>query len=87
MLGNHYLKNVELSTTKEGYEQFLVAAEEVKKLSEVTETGWDLFASFAIDKARRISFGQGALLGAAVVGSVVATKEIVAKRKAKRSKK
>lgn len=86
MLGNKYLKNVTCKVTEEGHAQYTIVAEEIDKLAKITDMGWDLTASKVFDKVRRISFGQGALIGAAVVGSVVAIKEIVTKHKEKNSK-
>jgi hypothetical protein len=85
MLGNKYLKDVMMKTTKEGYDQYNVVANEIDKLADITNMGWDLTASEVFDKVRKISFGQGALIGAAVVGGAVAVKEIISKRKKKKS--
>lgn len=87
MLGNKYLKNVMVNVTEEGSEQYNVVANEIDKLCTITKTSWSLTASHVFDKARKISFGQGALIGAAVVGGAVAVKEIVSKHKKKKSEK
>ena len=87
MLGNKYLKDVMMKTTKEGYDQYNVVANEIDKLADITNMGWDLTASEVFDKVRKISFGQGALIGAAVVGGAVAVKEIISKHKKKKSEK
>lgn len=81
MLGNKYLKNAMVNLTKEGSDQYHVAANELDKLCQVTEMRWDMIAGHVFDKARKISFGQGALIGAAVVGGAVAVKEIVSRHK------
>lgn len=87
MLGNKYLKDVMVNVTEEGSEQYHVVANEIDKLCMVTQMGWSLTANHVFDKVRKISFGQGALIGAAAVGSAVAVKEIVTRHKEKRSKK
>lgn len=87
MLGNKYLKNARVDLTKEGSDQYHVAANEIDKLCQVTKIRWDMTVGDVFDKARMISFGQGALIGAAVVGGAVAVKEIVSKHKKKKSEK
>ena len=87
MLGNKYLKNAMVQITEEGSDQYRIVADEVDKLAKITEMRWDVTAGHVFDKARKISFGQGAVVGAAVVGSVIAVKGLVARHKEKRSKK
>ena len=86
MFGNRMLSKVTIKASEEGVKQHKIVVEELGKLAELTNQGWDLVSSELFDKARKISFGEGVICGTALTGVVVAAHEIVKKRKSKTDK-
>ena len=75
MFGNRVLSKGVLKTTEEGVKQFKLLTEELTKLSKISGKAWCLTEAKLFDKVRRISFGQGAVFGAAATGIITAIRK------------
>ena len=83
MLGNRMLSKAIIKVSEEGAKQHELVRNEIDKLCQLTNQGWDLVSSKMFDKARKISFGQGFVTGTALTGLVTAAHKIVKKDKPK----
>lgn len=76
MLGQRLLDNARVSLGDVAHQQYVVTNEEIKKLCELTHMGWDLTSSDLFDAVRKISFAEGAIFGAALLGLVISIRKI-----------
>ena len=83
MFGNKMLSKAIIKVSEEGAKQHEVVKNELDKLCQLTNQGWDLVSSKMFDKARKISFGQGMLAGAGITGLVAAARNKLKKDKPK----
>lgn len=68
MFGNRTLSRSIIKVSEEGAKQHEFVNQEIKKLAEITGTGWDLTQSDLFDKVRKKCFLEGA--GVFAVGFV-----------------
>ena len=87
MLGNKLLNKTTVKVSEEALKQQKLVIEEIGKLADLTNRGWDLVASELFDKVRKISFGEGFICGTAFAGLTVAASKVVKKRKSKTDEK
>lgn len=83
MFGNRMLSKAIVKVSEEGAKQHELVKNEIDKLCQLTNQGWDLVTSKMFDRARKISFGQGVIAGTALTGFVVTMRNKIKKDKPK----
>ena len=90
MLGQRALDKAVITLTEEGVKQYDIVTEEIKKLADITEMGWDLTSSRLLDKVRLICYYEGAAMfaigffgSAALFGTLKLAKQIRNERRLK----
>ena len=76
MLGQRLLDNSRFHISNDAQQQYAVVCEEIKKLCELSHMGWDLTSSDLFDAVRKVSFVEGAVFGAALLGLVISIRKI-----------
>ena len=76
MLGQKLLDNARFHISNDAQQQYTVVCEEIKKLCELSRMGWDLTSSDLFDAVRKVSFVEGAVFGAALLGLVISIRKI-----------
>lgn len=76
MLGQKLLTHASCTISDDAHKQYVVVAEEIKKLCELTHMSWDLTASDLFNAVRKVSFVEGAICGAALVGTFIVARKI-----------
>lgn len=84
MLGQRMLNNARISISDDAHNQYMVVSDEIKKLCKLTHMSWDLTATDLFNAVRKVSFVEGAICGAAIVGAVIMARKIT-KHNPKRS--
>lgn len=83
MFGNKMLSKAVVKVSEEGAKQHELVRNEIDKLCQLTNQGWDLVCSKTFDKARKISFGQGFVVGTALTGLAATASKLLKKDKPK----
>lgn len=76
MLGQRLLDNARFHINNDAQQQYVVVCEEIKKLCEMSHMGWDLTSSALFDAVRKVSFVEGTIFGAALLGLVISIRKI-----------
>ncbi len=70
------LDTARISISDNAHQQYVVVHEDIKKLCELTHMGWDLTSIDLFDAVRKVSFAEGVICGAALIGVVVMVRKI-----------
>lgn len=76
MLGQKLLDNSRMHMSDDAAQQYLVVKEEITKLCNLTHMGWSLTGNELFDAVRKVSFVEGAVFGAALLGLVISIRKI-----------
>jgi len=86
MLGEKLLRNSTCIISDDAHKQYVTVAEEIRKLCSLTHMSWDLTDSELFNAVRKISFMEGVVCGAMIVGGIVVARKII-KYESQRSEK
>ena len=84
MLGQKLLDGARISVSDDVRVQYEIVRGELKKLCELSHMSWDLTSSSLFDAVHRVSFVEGVVCGAAIVGGIIMARKIT-KREPKQS--
>ena len=76
MLGQKLLDNSTVRLDDVAHQQYVVVNEEIKKLCDLSHMGWDLTGHDLFETVRKVSFVEGAVFGAALLGLVISIRKI-----------
>lgn len=76
MLGQRLLNNARFHISNDAQQQYAVVCDEIQKLCNLTHMGWSLTGNELFDAVRKVSFVEGAVFGAALLGLVISIRKI-----------
>lgn len=76
MLGQRLLDNARFHISNDAQQQYAVVCGEIQKLCDLSHMSWDLTSSDLFDAVRKVSFVEGAIFGAALLGLVISIRKI-----------